>query len=67
MNIDIFSDCVFTRGAFKYIAYQLNTDMHIAVLDVGIYRRLSRMYFCEEVRFCYRLKCAEGTLHFHIG
>ncbi|RRO03039.1 hypothetical protein [Pectobacterium aquaticum] len=32
MNIDIFSDCMFIRGAFKFFAHQLNTDMHIVFL-----------------------------------
>ncbi|UVO07464.1 LuxR C-terminal-related transcriptional regulator [Pectobacterium polonicum] len=37
MNIDIFSDCMFTRGAFEFLAHQLKTDMHIAIFDVGLY------------------------------
>lgn len=37
MNIDIFSSCVFAHGAFEHLAHQINTDIHIAVFDVGLY------------------------------
>lgn len=37
MNVDIFSDCMFTRSAFEYLVHQLNPDVDIAVFDVGLY------------------------------
>ncbi|MBA0206268.1 LuxR C-terminal-related transcriptional regulator [Pectobacterium aroidearum] len=37
MNVDVFSGCVFTRGAFECLGHQLNMDVGIAVFDVGLY------------------------------
>ncbi|MGI8463166.1 LuxR C-terminal-related transcriptional regulator [Pectobacterium punjabense] len=48
MNVDIFSRCAFTRGAFECLGNQLNTNVHIAVFDVGLYISDYQEYFHKE-------------------